>query len=851
MGATSSDKATAADKAVANVPPKRHTEATSPWDVTVPLGLLGVVGFLSWAFVASAFARDRFKLDNDGSVQAVAIGVALAAMGVILWGIRLADEGRPSAFQRLRDRTMLALGLCGVFAYFNFGHLHFGGFVHVWDTYHYYVGAKYFREVGYERMYDCAAVVDAENGRLAEVQRRNHTDLRTNLIVPTKEVVENADQICKQYFTPERWGQYTRDINSLRSMVNEGRWKEIHLDHGYNATPVWTLAGQFFANLRPATSDGLIHVNLLDPLYIFLTMLMVWWAFGARGFALAGIVLGCNFPNRYYWTGGAFLRHDWLFYLVASVCLLKKDKPILGGLSFSYTVLLRLFPGLAAIGPAIAAVEYFRQNRKLDPAFVKYLIGGAVGTAVLVGASFLLLPHPPPNTLQVALSAADSGATKLVVSRVDRETGQPTSWLKGPNLFPSSSLPGLTTMPLESGSGFYLAGVAGTPEGELKEPGALTVKIGGDETITVPVAPGDPASAVAERVKAAFEAKVVRDGDGSGFAMWKRFAANTVKHASTPLTNLMGLKTILTYRPSTVGSQLSDRLLIDAWKPWKDMKIQLWNEMKPVWALLVLGSMVLVYFALRHHGPKLYVAACLGVGFCVVGAELTNYYYCFLLCMAALYAEKREAGLLLAGLSVATLIINFGFHFADPRPIVEQLTSPTWNLVTALRLGAIVLALIALTEKKREDLFWGAGVLAVLSLIFTFSPAQARDLDQQYTAMSYASVLGMWLVWFSFTKWASTGSAPPEPDAGPSHRWWALGGIGLMSLFVLNEAVNKAWGAPIGDSGFGVRLWVLAAIALFAGVRLAQRFGAPAPALATAPEEAPVSRPEKKKGKKR
>ncbi|MCA2978615.1 MAG: hypothetical protein INH37_10050, partial [Myxococcaceae bacterium] len=720
------------------------------------------------------------------------------------------------------------------------------GFVHVWDTYHYYVGAKYFREVGYERMYDCAAVVDAENGRLAEVQRRNHTDLRTNLIVPTKEVVENPDQICKQYFTPERWAQYTKDINSLRAMVNEGRWKEIHLDHGYNATPVWTLAGQFFANLRPATSDGLIHVNLLDPIYIFLTMLMVWWAFGARGFALAGIVLGCNFPNRYYWTGGAFLRHDWLFYLVASVCLLKKEKPVLGGLSFSYAVLLRLFPGLAAIGPAIGAVEYVRKHRKLDPAFVKYLVGGAIGTSVLVGATFLLLPHPPPNTLRVELSMADSGATKVLVTRVDRVTQQPTPWLKGPNLFPSSSLPGLSTSPLESGAGFYLGGVAGPPEGGLSEPGAFTVRIGGDETLTVPIAPADAAASVAEKVKAAFEAKAARDGDGSGLAMWRRFAANTVKHASTPLTNLMGLKTILTYRPSTVGAQLSDRLLIDAWKPWKDMKIELWNQMKPVWALLLLGSMVLVYLALRNSGPTLYVAACLGVGFIVVGAELTNYYYCFLLCMAALYAEKREVGLLLAGLSALTLLINFGFHYADPRPLGEQLLSPVWNLVTALRLGALVLALIALTDKRREALFRGAGVLAALSVVFTFAPGQSRELDQQYTAMSYASVLGMWLVWYSFTAWGTLGAAPPEPDAGPSHRWWAVGGLGAMALFILDQAVNKAWGQPVGDTGFGVRVWFVFVVALFATTRLAGRLrAAPASGPAGPPEAAPRDAKEK------
>lgn len=782
MSATSTEKSGKAAE-------KKHIEATSPYDVLAPAGALVIIGLLSRFFVASDWARDTFKLDNDGSVQTVAFGVAIAAMFIVGWGMKLADEGRPLAFQRMRDRTMVTLGMAGVFAYFNFGHLHFGGFVHVWDTYHYYVGAKYFPELGYERMYDCAAVVDAENGRLAEVQRRNHTDLRTNLITPTRDVIENADQICKQYFTPERWAQYTRDINSIRSMVNENRWKEIHVDHGYNATPVWTLAGQYFANLRPATTDGLIHVNLLDPIYIFLTMLMIWWAFGARGFALAGIVLGCNFPNRYYWTGGAFLRHDWLFYLVASVCLLKKDKPFLGGLSFSYTVLLRLFPGLAAIGPALAAVEYFRRNKKLEPAFLKYIAGGAVGTVVLVGLSFVLLTGVPPNTLTVELSPTDSGATKVLITRVDTKTKAPTSWLKGPSLFPTSSLPGLATTPVEGASGFFLGGTATAAESPTTEASFFSVRIGGDETLQVPIAVGDTAATVATRVKEAFEAKAARDADGSGVAMWKRFAANTVKHASTPLTNLMGLRTVLTWRPSTVGAQMTDRLLIDAWKPWKDMKLELWRQMKPVFVLLVLGAVALLYFALRHSGPKLYLGACLGVGMIVLGAELTNYYYCFLLCMAALYSEKREVGLLMAGLSAVTLFINFGW--------------------------------------------------------LTF---QSHDLDQQYTAMSFASVLAVPLVWWSFTKWGEQGAQEPETDAGVWHNRWVLGGIAAMSLFVLSVAVNRTWGAPIGDGSFGFKVWLVIAAALFGLYKLATRDAAASPSTGPASTERAS---DKKKNKKR
>lgn len=756
----------AAAKAPPSTPP--HTDVNSPWDFLAPAVVLVIAAVISRFFVASKWAMDTFRLDNDGSREVLAFGVAVAGLAVVGWGIKLASEGRASAFQRLRDRLMVAFGILGVFGYFNFGHLHFGGFVHVWDTYHYYIGSKYFAEVGYERMYDCAAVVDAENGRLAEVQRRNHTDLRTNLITPTREVIENADQICKQYFTPERWAEYTKDINSIHAMVNETRWKEIHVDHGYNATPVWTLAGQFFANLVPATSDGLIKVNLLDPIYIFLTMLMVWWAFGARGFAMAGIVLGCNFPNRYYWTGGAFLRHDWLFYLVASVCLLKKEKPFLGGLSFSYAVLLRLFPGLAAIGPALVAVEYFRRHRKLDAGFVRYVGGGALGTVVLVGMSFVVLSGSPPNTLKVELSAADSGATKIAVSRVDAKTGAPTAWLKGPSLITTSSLPGLVARPIDGASGFFLVGAAAAPEAPTSEASTFTVKIGGDETLSVPLSIGDSAEVVAARVKQAFEAKAQRDADGSGIAMWKRFAANTVKHASTPLTNLMGLKTFMTWRPSTVGNQMTDRLLIDAWKPWKDMRTELWRQMKPLWALIVLGAIVLLYLAIRHSGPRLYLGACLGVGLCVLGAELTNYYYCFLLCMAALYAEKREVGIILAGLSALTLFINFGW------------------------------------------------------LQF-----QSRELDQQYTAMSAASAIAMVLAYWAFTKWGDEGAEKPEEDAGPWHDRWVLGGIAFMSFFVLYVAVQKTWGAPIGDATFGFKVWVVLAGVLFGVFKLAAK--APVP----------------------
>ena len=64
-----------------------------------------------------------------------------------------------------------------------------------------------------------------------------------------------------------------------------------------------------------------------------------------------------NFPSRFYWTGGAFLRWDWLFYFVGGDCLVKKERPLLAGLFLGYSTLLRIFPVLTFSGPVLMAAR--------------------------------------------------------------------------------------------------------------------------------------------------------------------------------------------------------------------------------------------------------------------------------------------------------------------------------------------------------------------------------------------------------------------------------------------------------------------------------------------------------------
>jgi hypothetical protein len=292
--------------------------------------------------------------------------------------------------------------------------------------------------------------------------------------------------------------------------------------------------------------------------------------------------MGTHFPNRFYWTGGAFLRHDWIFYLVASICLLKKEHYKLAGAAFAYTTLLRLFPGLTALGPALGALVYWQRNKKLDPAFVQFVGSGLTTAVLLVGLTFATLGGP---------------------------------------------------------------------------------------------------------------------------STWELFVQNTKKHANTPLTNHMGLRTVLSWRPSTIGQQTVESGSIDNWAKWKSTRLEKWHEALPVFVLTMLGALVLIYFALQNAGTELWVAAAMGTGLIAFGVELTNYYYCFLMGLAVLHAKRREVGLLISALCATSLFLE-------------------WHSLAGM----------------------------------------SGWLDEQYVSMSLAALFAIVGVWWSFTRWGAARAFEPEPE---------------------------------------------------------------------------------------
>jgi hypothetical protein len=480
---------------------------------------------------------DLFSVWNDLTSRCWELLLALLGLTLLVLDARRErQEGEPPPRSRSR-RLFGVVAVVAALTYFNFGAFHFGNYVHTWDTLHYYLGAKYFRELSYDRLYECIAVADSREPRLArQVERRKITNLRTNVLEGTAEILAHPER-CTAHLTPDRWRQFTADVAWFRAREDPLRWEEISTDHGFNGTPVWLIAGSLLSNLPPggpASDRQILALTLLDPIYFLALVAVIGWAFGLRPLAVALLVFATFFPCRFFWTGGAFLRWDWLFYTVAAVACLKKGRPWLGGMALGYAALLRLFPGLLAAGPAVAVVSLVLRDglraglqRPEVKAHLRFLGGAALAAALLVPLS----------------------------------------------------------LPVVGG------------------PGA-----------------------------------------------WQAFLANSRKHESTPLTNHMGLRMVLTWKPAEAGRHLVDPFDVDPWLRWREARLAAWREVRPVAVILAAAALVLLGRAARRR-PEPWIAAALGTLWIAFAVDLTSYYYAFILVPALLWVEKRSVGIALLALA--------------------------------------------------------------------------------------------------------------------------------------------------------------------------------------------------------
>ena len=330
--------------------------------------------------------------------------IAAAAFAAVLYERHRASAGRPIG-ARTKKAVGLGLAAAAVAAYFAGAAFSFRQGFHVWEQYHYFVGSKYFRELGYDGLYRCAAVAQDELGRVRTVGELTGMptviDLRgevrrpgrlirnlgvDNTLVPAATALADPEA-CRSRFSAARWEAFKGDVRFFRLAAGPEAWEQMQRDHGYNPPPGWTLAGSAVANLRSAGMAWQRALGMIDAAFLMATFGALWWAFGWRACAAGSVFWGCQAFSPYYWTGGAFLRQDWLFWLVLSVCLARRRWFALSGAALAYASLLRVFPVLLAIGWAVAAASHFARHGRLAPEHRRMAVGALAAAAVLVPLS--------------------------------------------------------------------------------------------------------------------------------------------------------------------------------------------------------------------------------------------------------------------------------------------------------------------------------------------------------------------------------------------------------------------------------------------------------------------------------
>ncbi len=330
--------------------------------------------------------------------HAATLKAGLAFLGTLVLGWRWYARSHPRAFLRATDAALGGLGLLAFIGWWNFGAFGFGGgYYHHHEFFHYYLGSKYSAELGYTGLYDCVAAAEVQQGRRTDVAGRWMRDLTTNELRAGFEVLDGPPLCRERFASAERWDEFNHDVAWFRDRLPGEKWLNAQMDHGYNATPVWTVAGRALANTGPVSARQIALLWWIDPLLLLAMWGLVWWAFGWQVMCVALIWWGTNYPARYSFTGGAFLRQDWLFFAVAGIGLARRGHMTLSGFALTWSALLRIFPGFILLGLLLKVLVTLWRRRTLrpEPAHGRFAAGALLALAILVPLSLTVTSEEP------------------------------------------------------------------------------------------------------------------------------------------------------------------------------------------------------------------------------------------------------------------------------------------------------------------------------------------------------------------------------------------------------------------------------------------------------------------------
>jgi hypothetical protein len=390
-----------------------------------------------------------FERSNwNGVTNALSMGLSLGVGALLLVEQRARRLGA-SLPEKLCRRIGLAITVMGFLLYFDFfvPNTRYENYYHRHELYHYYLGSKYSAELGYKRLYACTVIAEVELGFANHVRKKKVRNLAGDNFLEVAEdtyIFKDPDQ-CKRNFSGERWDAFKSDVAWFEKSARGKYWDDMTIDHGYNPPPVWTMTGKFFGSLAPPSDHFFKVLASLDIMLQLGALLMLNWAFGWRVMTLAAVFFGCNLPANIYWTQGAFLRQDWYFLFIASICLARKRRFGLSGAALAWSSLLRIFPVVAFTGAGIIMAFHVWRHRSVHRDHLRFAIGALLAGTVLMGASIAVtginaypefISHirahkstPLTNNMGLEMIVAHDWSGRMVFTRDARLADDMSPWM--------------------------------------------------------------------------------------------------------------------------------------------------------------------------------------------------------------------------------------------------------------------------------------------------------------------------------------------------------------------------------------------------------------------------------------
>jgi hypothetical protein len=321
------------------------------------------------------------------TIQWLKIGLTAATLALLYVRYKKGPSGNSSNGYSFPAKAIVVSAILFSAAVFhNLGAIRGGAFVHYGEMFHYYLGSKYFKELGHYDLYNAVVTADTEQGNaLADIPFL--TDLRTYQNIPRETVLEDVVRV-KALFSPERWNAFKDDVSFFKTATGMPRspgLRALVMDHGYNASPTSTFVLGILTNAVSVT-----HLWSLAVLDVLLVAGMIGFVFGTFGFetgALFSIYFYTNVLNDPDYISGGLLRHDWLFCIVAAVCLLDKGRYAASSVFLTLSAMMRVFPGVLFTGIAISCFQKVKTAGAVDEKFKRFMLA-----AVITGVACFLLP---------------------------------------------------------------------------------------------------------------------------------------------------------------------------------------------------------------------------------------------------------------------------------------------------------------------------------------------------------------------------------------------------------------------------------------------------------------------------